>query len=344
MPVTTALIGCGPRGLDWLGPAIRGSDHFELLAVCDVDSSRMAAAAEKLGVPAEGDLARLLARPELQSIVVATSARFHVPVALQAIAAGKHVYVEKPLADTPAAARQLADAARQAGVVGVVGYQFRITPFAAALAEEVAAIEPVQGLLTAHRVPLMQQFFFPDHYGGIMDDTTHTIHLALWAMGGRPEGVMAHVRRGTIAGDRTIEFASLLVDFDERSRSAFVQSSMFGATKARNIVQFVGRRGVVSTLDRRVLQVARHAGIGEPGPKAPAELEVRTVETPETGYQKDTTTLLEHFADLVAGRVDPQQARACTLEQGADTIAVMAAMARSFAEGRRVSLAEVERL
>jgi len=342
MPVTTALIGCGPRGMDWLGPALRGSEKFELLAVCDVDAARMAAAADKLGAPGEGNLARLLARPELQSVVVATSARFHVPVALEAMAAGKHVYVEKPLADTPAGARRLADAARAAGVVGVVGYQFRVTPFAAALAEELAAIDPVQGLLTAHRVPLMQQFFFPDHYGGIMDDTTHTIHLGLWAMGGRPEGVMAHVRRGTITGDRTIEFAGMLIDFDERSRSAFVQSSMFGASKARNILQFVGTRGVVSTMDRRTLQVARHGGVTEPGPKPPQGLEVRTVETPETGYQNDTIALLEHFADLVAGRADRGRPRACTLEQGADTISVMAAMVRSFEEGRRVSLSEVE--
>ena len=150
------------------------------------------------------------------------------------------------------------------------------------------------------------------------------------------------MQRGTITGDRTIEFASLLIDFDGRTRSAFVQSSMFGATRARNIVQFVGTRGVVTSLDRRTLHVARHGGVGEPGPRPPRDMEVRTVETPETGYQKDTVALLEHFADLVAGRADRDHPLACTLEQGADTIAVMAAMVRSFEEGRRVALSEVQ--
>ena|GEM_PF-4374524 len=82
--------------------------------------------------------------------------------------------------------------------------------------------------------------------------------------------------------------------------------------------------------------------MAEPGPKAPPGLEVRTVETPETGYQKDTLALLEHFADLVAGRADRQHPLACTLDQGADTISVMAAMALSAEEGRRVALTEVE--
>ncbi len=342
MPVTTALVGCGPRGMDWLGPALKESDHFDLTAVCDVDPQRLAAASEKFGAPGEADLERLLRRDDLQSVVVATSARYHVPVALAAVRAGKHVFVEKPLADAPAAGRQLAQEAERAGVVGVVGYQFRVTPFAAALAEELPHIRPVQALLTAHRVPLMRQFFFPDHYGGIMDDTTHTVHLALWAMGGRPEGVMAHVRRGTITGDETIEFASILIDFDDRSRCAFIQSSMFGATRAPNLVEFIGTHGVVSTTDRRTLRVARHAGIREPGPRAPEGLDERTVETPQTGYQQDTIALLEHFADLVAGRADRRRPRACTLTQGADTIAVMAAMVRSFEEGRRVTLAELE--
>ena len=337
--VTTALIGCGPRGMEWIGPALRESSRFRLLAVCDVDVARMDAASRRFGVPGE-DLDRLLARRDLQSVVIATSARFHVPVALRAVAAGKHIYVEKPLADSTASARELVAAAQAAGVLGVVGYQSRTAPFAAALKEAVAAISPVQGLLTAHRVPLMEQFFFPDPYGGIMDDTTHTIDLALWAMGGRPEGVTAQLRRGTIRGDATIEYAQILVDFDGGSRSVCIQSSMFGASAALNVLQFVGARGVVTSTDRQTLRVALHDGVAAPGPTPPPGLRVQTVEPPALGYQPQTIALLERFADLVAGQAVAADPPACDLAGGADVVAVMEAAARSATEQRRVALAE----
>ncbi len=340
MAVRVVLIGCGGRGTSAHGAWAAKSERLDLVAVCDVDAQRLQAASARLGVPGESDYRRLLARSDVEAVLIATGARFHAPIALDAIAAGKHVFVEKPLADSPQAARALARAGRAAGVVGVVGYQFRMSPFAAALAAELPAINPVQALLTVQRGPMAPQYFFEDHYGGILDTATHTIHLALWAMGGRPEGVMAHVRRGTIAGDRTIEFASLLIDFDGGTRSATLVTSMFGV-RAANLIEFVGSRGVVSSTDRRLLQVVRHQGVGEPGARLPEGLEVRTVDTGAAGGRVETEALLDHFADLVEGRADPSRPTACTFEQGAEAVAVTAAMARSASEGRRVSLAEV---
>src|SRR5437867_3916495 len=89
--VTTALIGCGNRGVNALGKAIKESSQLSLTAVCDVDEPRAAEASDLLGAPAETDYKRLLADPALQSVVVATSAKWHVPVALDAVRAGKHV-------------------------------------------------------------------------------------------------------------------------------------------------------------------------------------------------------------------------------------------------------------
>ena len=62
-------------------------------------------------VEVETSLDRLLARDDIDAVAIATPARTHAPIALAAIAAGKHVVVEKPLADTPEAAELMVRAA-----------------------------------------------------------------------------------------------------------------------------------------------------------------------------------------------------------------------------------------
>lgn len=336
--MTTVLIGCGGRGVRAHGAWARQSEKLDLLAVCDVDEVRLRATAEALGVPGEQDYRRLLARDDVQSAIVATNARWHAPIALDAVRAGKHVLVEKPLADTARSARQLADAAQQAGVVGMVGYQFRLTGFAEALKREAEAVEPVQVLVTRQRGTMGPQYFFSDHYGGIVDTATHDVHLALWLMGGEPNGVYGTVTRGTVLGDQTIEFMNVLVDYDGGGKTATVVSSMFGM-QTQNIVQVVGTKGTVTSLDRKTLRVVRHESVRVPGPRAPIPgLEARTIET--EGEPRDATgAMLDHFADLASGRATEQ--RGTTLREGTYAVAVTEAMVRAAESGRRVALDEV---
>ena len=335
-PVRTALIGCGNRGVNAIGAWAKQSSKLELVAVCDVDEARAQAAGQALGVPAERNHQRLLERYDLQSVLIATSAKWHVPVALDAVQAGKHVFVEKPLADSAAAGRQLAAAAAAARVVGIVGYQLRFSPFAQAFKRAAAAVEPIQGLVTRQRGPFRSQFFFPEHYGGIMDHTTHDIHFTLWLMGGAPTGVYASIRRGLIQGDETIEFANILVEFDGGQRAASIVASMHGM-QTPNVVQIVGARGTVTSTDRKTLRLVRHGGITAPLPAQPEGLDVHTEET--GGEGGDTTgALLDHFADLVAGVTSEQHA--ATFWEGADAVAVTEAAVQSAQTGRRVSLTQ----
>src|SRR5436190_23653640 len=68
------------------------------------------------------------ALPQVDAVVVATPPSTHVAVALQAIEAGKHVLVEKPLAPTTDGARLLESAASAAGVTLMVGHTFEYNP------------------------------------------------------------------------------------------------------------------------------------------------------------------------------------------------------------------------
>jgi UDP-N-acetyl-2-amino-2-deoxyglucuronate dehydrogenase len=335
-PVGVVLVGCGGRGVGAHGAAAVRSDKLNLIAVCDLDEERRDAAARQLGVEGVKDYHDLLRRADVQAVIVATNAKYHAPIALDAIQAGKHLMIEKPLAEDAATARRLADAAEARGVIGMVGYQLRFSEFARVFQEEAARVDPIQALMTIQRGPMGPQYFFADHYGGVVDTATHTIHLALWAMGGEPEAVYGSVHRGSVRGDQTIEAMNLMIEYDGGARTATVISSMFGM-QAANLVQVIGRRGHVSSTDRKALQIVTHEGIG-PGPRNIAGLRVRTVDT-SGGMDVATDRMLDHFADLVSGASTVQEG--ATLREGMYAVAVTEAMVQAAATGRRVALASI---
>ncbi|MDH7571154.1 MAG: Gfo/Idh/MocA family oxidoreductase, partial [Armatimonadota bacterium] len=82
------------------------------------------------------DHREVLADPEVQAVVIATRDDVHVPLTLEALAAGKHVYVEKPLAETPEGCDRVVAAQRESGKHVAVGFNRRLSP-AYTLAREI---------------------------------------------------------------------------------------------------------------------------------------------------------------------------------------------------------------
>lgn len=123
-----AVIGAGYWGPN-LVRNFRNSPHWDLVAVCDLDESR---ARKVIGgrstVEVETDVDALLARDDIDAVAIATPARTHAPLALKAFAAGKHVLVEKPLADTAETAATMVAAADAAGKTLMIDHTFCYTP------------------------------------------------------------------------------------------------------------------------------------------------------------------------------------------------------------------------
>lgn len=113
----------------------------EIAAVCDVDEDRARSFAGRHAPQAEvfGDFAELLRKADATAVSIVTPDRFHAPMALAAIAAGKHVLCEKPLATTHTDARRMARAAARAGVVNMVNFSYRNAPAIHKAAELVAS-------------------------------------------------------------------------------------------------------------------------------------------------------------------------------------------------------------
>jgi len=119
-----AVIGCGAWGRNLVrAHAGLGS----LVAVVDADPAMAAAQAELYGVAAR-TVDEVLTDPTIDAVVIAAPAIAHAALALRVIGAGKHVFVEKPLALTVPDAEAVVAAAEDAGVVVMVGHLLQYHP------------------------------------------------------------------------------------------------------------------------------------------------------------------------------------------------------------------------
>ncbi len=122
-------IGCGDVCEKKAGPALYGVDGSELLAVMRRTREKAEDFARRHNVPRfYDDQAALLADPEIDSVYVTTPNDTHLEPVLAAVAAGKHILVEKPMARNTDACQQMIDACESAGLVLAVAYYRRCYP------------------------------------------------------------------------------------------------------------------------------------------------------------------------------------------------------------------------
>lgn len=137
----TDTINVGMVGYKFMGKAhsnaYRQVAHFfpqvklrpAMGAICGRDEAGVREAAAQLGWAGyETDWRRLVARADIGLVDIVTPGDTHAPIAIAAAEAGKHVFCEKPLANTLAEARQMRDAVTRAGVVGMVNFNYRRVP------------------------------------------------------------------------------------------------------------------------------------------------------------------------------------------------------------------------
>lgn len=112
-PVRVALAGYGLAGRVFHAPLIQAVEGFELATVVSGDPAKVHA--DLPGITVVADLDSALRDPSIALVVVATPDHVHSAQAMSAIAAGKHVVVDKPLAPTLAEAQRIADHAAASG-------------------------------------------------------------------------------------------------------------------------------------------------------------------------------------------------------------------------------------
>lgn len=209
-PLAVAIVGCGIIGVNHARAITR---HPELAVVALVDSAPVAARdladliAGELGAerPGEyGSLAAALGARPVDLVVICTPSGLHVQLAEEALAAGKHVVIEKPLDVTLPRARRIAELAADAesrGLVVSVISQHRFDPASVVVAR--AAHEAAFGRVTS-AVASIGWWRSQDYYdsgkwrgtwaldggGAVMNQGIHTVDLLVWFLG-RPIEVFA---------------------------------------------------------------------------------------------------------------------------------------------------------
>ena len=122
-----AVVGCGNQGNVHFR-ALTQLPNVEVAYVCDIDEERLGKGMEQTHAQGVADLRRVLDDPNVDGVTLAIPDHWHVPAALLALDAGKHVYVEKPASHNFREGQLLLAAAKKAGKVVQHGTQARSAP------------------------------------------------------------------------------------------------------------------------------------------------------------------------------------------------------------------------
>ena len=126
-PLRVAVVGVAGMGQAHCFAAST-MPEYDLVAVCDVVEKACEKAARNFDARAFADASELYASGLVDAVILATPPSTHVPLVQDALAAGLHVYCEKPFVADAADGYALGDAARAAGKVVQVGFQYRFQP------------------------------------------------------------------------------------------------------------------------------------------------------------------------------------------------------------------------
>jgi predicted dehydrogenase len=236
--------------------AVLATQHFALAGFHEQDRARAAARSAEWGVPACATLSELLAS-DVDAVAVLTPASSHPEVAIAALAAGKHVLIEKPVALSAQSVREIQDAADASGRVAMPGHNYAYVPevtrlirlvrdgslgtprafwatYAIAHAEEVAAAYPgVLASIMIHNVYLaLAALGAPDRISAGVAEPAWLRHQAedqAWMAWEYAGGCSAHLFASFAVGDDSADPWSFVVKVlgTRGSASATFRSSIF---------------------------------------------------------------------------------------------------------------------
>ena len=339
------IVGCGRATESLHLPALIGVPDVEVVALSDVDDAALARVADRHHVSRRfSDPRALVEDPSIDVVAVCVPARFHAEVAVAALEAGKHVFVEKPMALDLGSCDRILAAARSARAKAVVGFNLRAHRLVAEAREilrrgDVGSIQVVESRWTS---AIRAQRALPEwrnhraRGGGVLCEIA-VHHFDLWCdlLGSEIEEV--YVVSG--AGERADESATV----SARTASGVALTGVFSErTYASNELTFHGAAG------RLALSLYRYDGLrldrtlDAPGGPAARVLELsaalwgmpRAVASLRRGgeYLASYRREWEHFLAAIRGGGPVL----CTLDEGRRAVRILLAAAASASTGRPV--------
>jgi UDP-N-acetylglucosamine 3-dehydrogenase len=182
----------GMIGLGWFGEihcdAIIGVANLELAALCTRTPERLAAMSSKFKVrKATRDYRELLADPDIDAVSIVTMWDQHTEPTIAALDAGKHVFLEKPMASTVEDCRKIIAAAKRSRGILQIGHICRFNPRyrTAKQAIEAGSIGKIVAMSSRRNIPAAWTPKILNKIGPIVGDAIHDTDLMLWFTGDR---------------------------------------------------------------------------------------------------------------------------------------------------------------
>jgi predicted dehydrogenase len=288
------------------------------------------------GIAAYADIDEAL--PHVDAIIIATPPATHAPLGLKAIAAGKHVLIEKPLATTTQDAWSLANAADAAGVVLMPGHTF----------EHNAAVHKLRDLV--RRGQLGRLFYldcarlnlglYQTDVNVIMDLAPHDISIANFVLDSRPTTVTAWGSRHVHPEHEDVAY--LRLDYADLGVRAHLHVSWLDPNKVRRITAVGSKKMVVynDMADGERIRIYDKSAVppddGD-GPLSQVAYHLGDVVTPFVAFAEPLAVQDQHFIDCIATSCHP----CVDASSGLAVVQALECAQISLREQRPVALAEM---
>ena len=334
-PLRAAVVGTGAISQIMHVPILVERPDVQVAVVADADVHKARTVAQRFGVPEAVSPDEALVREDLDAVVLCTPNHLHEEQAIAALEAGKHVFVERPLALTAAGTARVVEAARKSGTSLVVGLPHRFRPEASTLRSFVASgemgtLHAVRGIWLTRRVPVNRPTWRhrKEEAGGgaLMDLGVPTLDLCLWLVG-YPQ--IHRVKCILVPGDHEVEDAAILMAQSTGGVAFTLEvSTRYFSSHDHYYARVMGSDGSGSLPP---LEIFKRLG-GRPLEVTPRQPRPRGDENPYTNaYRRQ----LDHFVRVVTGL-----AESTLPEEQVGLMALVEAAYRSAEEGREVIVSE----
>lgn len=343
MTIRFGIVGSGFMGRTWAEVAANHASGTELVAV--TGGKRAPALATDYGIPLEPTLEALVARDDIDAVVLASPPGTHRDQTLLAAAAGKHVLAEKPMANSVAEAESMVAACRAAGVrLSVVSqHRFRDAPVAAKRLIDDGAIGAVRMIqLTGAEVGWWDLEargdtwkLDPAQQTAYASWGAHACDLVRWFSGA--DGTLAFARITNFSGVPADVGQSAMVLY-ELTSGALAQITMSyefprpGLTPAWPWL-IVGADGLIDLDPYGVVRLGKGDGWETVFEQAPFD----TLDPVDPVRLRAYARQLEDLVDAITGEHDPLVSG----DEGRHTTAMLEAAERSAVSGQAVRLADL---
>ena len=327
-PVRLAVVGLGYWGPNLVRNAVE-LPAAEVVAVCDTRAGALAKMRKRHpGVAGRMKYDRILADRRVEAIVLATPVATHFELASQAIRAGKHVFVEKPLASSSVEAVELIELARANEVVLMAGHTFLYSPPVNLIRDLIAAGDVGDlHFVTMSRVNLGRH---PEDVSVVWDLGSHDISILRYWLGETPAYVTAVTRALALPATADVAFVNL--EFASGC-IAHIHLSRLAPSKLRRTTVVGSRQMVVyDDRDQEPVRIFNSGALpAEPKTFGEFQLTYRTGDTvsPRIDAVEPLRLEMEDFCRAVRRRAVPRS----SAEIGLEVIRVIEAIDRSLARG-----------